>query len=399
MNRKGTKHLTLDERYYICSALKQGLSCISIAQNIAKDDRTISYEIKTKRYFQDNFRNDSFVKSTNKECPKLLKYPFVCNNCKTRYKCSYAHKAFYDAKKAQSKYEYVLVNSRIGLDITKEQFETMDHILQVGVEKGQSIAHIIKNNPTSIPYSERHVYSLIAQQKLSVKKHDLKRAIRYSPRKHNVPKREYAAKIRTNRRYSDFLKEITKNPFMNVVEMDTVESTNSGQHKCLLTLHFVNCKFMLIILLKSKSMAEVNNAFIMLQDSLGSELYKKLFSTILTDRGVEFCDPDTIECDHNTGEKLINVYFCDALSSWQKGAIEKNHEYIREVIPKGFIFDHLEQSHINMLASHINSSYRPDADLVPYTAFKDLFGESAIKKLGIEHIDPNSIILKPTLLR
>ena len=52
-----------------------------------------------------------------------------------------------------------------------------------------------------------------------------------------------------------------------------------------------------------------------------------------------------------------------------------------------------------MLASHINSSYRPDADLVPYTAFKDLFGESAIKKLGIEHIDPNSIILKPTLLR
>lgn len=42
MNRKGTKHLTLDERYHICSALKQGLSCKRIAQNLAKDDRTIS---------------------------------------------------------------------------------------------------------------------------------------------------------------------------------------------------------------------------------------------------------------------------------------------------------------------------------------------------------------------
>ena len=211
------------------------MSCKRIAQNLAKDERTISYEIKTKRYFQENFRNDSFVKSTNKECPKLLKYSFICNNCKKRYKCSFAHKAFYDAKKAQSKYEYVLVNSRIGLDITKEQFETMDHILQTGVEKGQSIAHILKNNNTSIPYSERHVYTLIAQQKLSVKK----------------------------------------------------------------------------------------------------------------------------------------------------------HEYIREVIPKGFIFDHLEQSHFNILVFNINSTYRPDADLVPYTIFKELFGLSAIKKLGFEAIDPN----------
>ena len=62
MNRKGTKHLTLDERYYICSALKQGLSCKNIAQNLARDDRSISYEIKTKRYFQDNFRKEESLK-------------------------------------------------------------------------------------------------------------------------------------------------------------------------------------------------------------------------------------------------------------------------------------------------------------------------------------------------
>ena len=86
----------------------------------------------------------------------------------------------YDAKKAQSQYEYVLVNSRIGLDITREQFEIMDLIVQSGGEKGQSIVHIVKSNTKSIPYSERHVYTLIAEQKLSFKKHDLKRAVRYS---------------------------------------------------------------------------------------------------------------------------------------------------------------------------------------------------------------------------
>ena len=54
-------------------------------------------------------------------------------------------------------------------------------VIQSGVEKGQSIAHIINNNKDSIPYSKRHVYKLIANQKLSVKIHDLKRDIRYAP--------------------------------------------------------------------------------------------------------------------------------------------------------------------------------------------------------------------------
>lgn len=399
MNRKGTKHLTLDERFYIAAALKDNLKCKEIAINIGKSERTISYEIKNIRILTINTRDDAFVKATNISCKNILKYHFVCNGCKKRSFCRFKEKAIYDPKKAQNNYEYICTNSRIGLDITENEFIKMDKVIQSGVEKGQSIAHIINNNKDSIPYSERHVYNLIANQKLSVKKHDLKRAIRYAPRKHSNKRKESVAKIRINRRYSDFLNAIAKTPFASVVQMDTVESVRDGQHKCLLTLHFVNCKFMLIILLNPKCKSEVTNTFFNLQQSLGIELYKKLFNIILTDRGSEFVDVDTIECNLLTGEKLANVYFCDALASWQKGAIEKNHEFIREIIPKGYIFDHLSQEDINKVASHINSVYRPDVDLVPYITFKELFGESTLKKLKIDYVDPNSIILNQSLLR
>ena len=30
----------------------------------------------------------------------------------------------------------------------------------------------------------------------------------------------------------------------------------------------------------------------------------------------------------NTGEKVASLFYCDPSCSWQKGSIEKNHEYI-----------------------------------------------------------------------
>lgn len=114
---------------------------------------------------------------------------------------------------------------------------------------------------------------------------------------------------------------------------------------------------MLIILLKDKTQNEVINALNVLCEALGIEVFKQLFPVILTDRGTEFLYPEALECDFY-GEIKTRLFYCDPQCSWQKGALEKNHEFIRYVLPKGSSFDCLTQEDVTLLANHINSVRR-----------------------------------------
>ena len=70
--------------------------------------------------------------------------------------------------------------------------------------------------------------------------------------------------------------------------------------------------------------------------------YKSLFPVILTDNGSEYSNPKGIEYD-DKGLSVSRVFYCDAGSPYQKGAIEVNHELIRRILPKGSSFDDLTQ--------------------------------------------------------
>ena len=47
------------------------------------------------------------------------------------------------------------------------------------------------------------------------------------------------------------------------------------------------------------------------------------------------------------------------MQSCQKGRLEKNHEYIRYVIPKGTSLNQYTQDNMTVLMNHINSTKRP----------------------------------------
>lgn len=114
---------------------------------------------------------------------------------------------------------------------------------------------------------------------------------------------------------------------------------------------------MLIYLLPDKTAASVKKVFDSIEKALGTLMFCQLFPVILTDRGGEFSNLDALE----TGvDKIIrtSIYYCDPMASGQKGGLEKNHEYIRYVLPKGSSFDHLTQWDAYKLASHINSTSR-----------------------------------------
>lgn len=91
---------------------------------------------------------------------------------------------------------------------------------------------------------------------------------------------------------------------------------------------------MLIFLLEKKTQDEVVRVFDQLTEQLGIELFRHTFPVILTDAGSEFQVPAALEHTQD-GQKRTRIFFCNPYSSWQKGAIEKNHEYIRHVLPNG----------------------------------------------------------------
>ena len=97
---------------------------------------------------------------------------------------------------------------------------------------------------------------------------------------------------------------------------------------------------------------------------------------------------------------MSNVFFCDPNASWQKGSIEKNHEYIRYVLPKGKSFAGLTQEDCNLLASHINSVPRKSLNnQSPFEAAQGFIGLDNIAKFGISRIPYDDINLSIRLLR
>ena len=91
---------------------------------------------------------------------------------------------------------------------------------------------------------------------------------------------------------------------------------------------------------------------------------------------------------------VLNFFYCDSNCSWQKGTIEKNHEYIRYVLPKGTSFANLTQEDCNILASNINNVPRNSLNKkTPYEVFVFLNDKNILDKLRITYINPEEVNL------
>lgn len=152
-------------------------------------------------------------------------------------------------------------------------------------------------------------------------------------------------------------------------------------------------------LLPDKTTKSVNAVFDKLESKLGTFQFQMLFPVILTDRGVEFSDPDELE----TGtDNLIrtSIYYCDPMCARQKPGVEKSLEYIRYILPKGSSFDKLTQWDTYRIMNHINSSARASLNgLAPIKLAQLLFDQNTLDTLHLQEISPDDIILTPDLLK
>ena len=156
---------------------------------------------------------------------------------------------------------------------------------------------------------------------------------------------------------------------------------------------------MLIFVLQEKTQEQVINVFDYLTEKLGIEVFRELFPVILTDNGTEFQFPERLECDKN-GEIRTRIFYCNPNSSWQKGRIEKNHEYIRYVIPKGQSLDVYTQKDACVLMNHINSEARDSLNgCTPFRLSRMLLNNRLHRLLCLQEIPADEVNLKPSLLK
>ena len=155
---------------------------------------------------------------------------------------------------------------------------------------------------------------------------------------------------------------------------------------------------MLAFLVDSKEMVHMVKTFDWLEKQLGAETFREWFPVVLTDNGCEFADPELFEKGLD-GSPRLKLFYCEPRHSEQKGELEKNHEYIRYVLPKGTAFDELTQEQV-LLINHINNTTRPKLHgATPMKKALKTFGKNTVERLGLYLIDPDEICLKPDLLK
>lgn len=398
MKAKKYKHLSFEDRCTIEEFLNNKYNFTQIGNRLGKDRTTISDEVRKHRFLR------TTAHCNNKPCCFESKPPYVCNGCskfnschRTRY--SYSHDV------AFNEYVRTLSKSRSHLKITKEDIASInDVIAPLMIHKHHSVNQVYIEHPELLPFSKSTFYKYIDIGIINVRNIDLARKVRFRINKeygNTETRAKTNPKIKVGRFYTDFKDYIEFHPNASIVEMDTVIGTSGGKGgKCFLTLLFRQYNFMLIYLLPYKQSKYVISVFNDLKTNLGIDEFKRLFEVILTDNGTEFSDPESIEIDINTGEKVSNLFYCDPSCSWQKGSIEKNHEYIRYILPKGTSFAGLTQDDCYLIASHINSTPRLSLNNnSPYDAALLFIGKHNIDKFNIKKIDNDDINLSIRLLK
>ena len=425
------KHLTDAERLQIEQWLKDRVPISQIAQKLNKNKSTVSREIRSraitsdkyapyrvhnrcvnrndcqKHYLCDNkpnctkrcslcsLCNDLCEDYQEQLCYKLYDPPYVCNGCMEEHQCV-LRKRYYLHSKAHEAYREMLVESRVGANITEDELLSLDEIVSPLIMRGQSVHHIVTHNPDQFEVSEKSIYRYVSGGLLKAKNIDMPRICRIKPRKSKPVEHKVDSGCRIGRTYADFL-SFVETSGASVVEMDSVIGRIGG--KVLLTMMFKSCDLMVAFIRERNTSQSVIDVFNSMYELLGPECFKALFPVILTDNGSEFSNPKALEYDAQDNRRT-RLYYCDPCAAFQKPNVELNHEFIRKILPKGVSFDKLSQSDISLMMSHINSYSREKLnDKSPFDMFGFIYGYDTLEKLGIRKIPSNEILLKPSLLR
>lgn len=420
-------HLTAAERQIIETGIRNGSTKKSIADTIGKDKSTVGKEIKSHRsldhkckypidctFYQKCKKKNSDTCNTSCEnyqtfsCSRRDRSPGACNGCE-RYRSCHYDKYYYHADQADYEYKEMLVGSRAGINAKENDIRALGLKIKPLLEQGQSLYVILQNHP-EIDCCEKTLYNYIENgvfqdAGVSITCLDLKRQVRRKITKKK--KTEY--KPRKDRSYlkgrlhSDYLAFMEENPDASVVEMDTVYNDNSNG-PFIQTFKFMKYDLLICIFRTEKTTEAMRDGILWLEDVLGIEIFNREVMVLLTDRGSEFTFSDETET-RKDGTRRTRIYYCDAMSSFQKGSLENVHLMLREICPKNTDLYKLgldSQFKADICSSHINSY--PKEKLNGRSSFQllEFLSPDMAERLyvnGLSVIRPDDVTLKPYILK
>lgn len=329
-------------------------------------------------------------------CKTTERSPYVCNSCSKARGCD-LHKWRYRALDAQRAAEADRRETRRGIDIDPEKLEAVHKLIRPLLAKGQSPAQIWLTHAHEIPFSRRSFYRYVEQGLFSMTAFDLPKKVRYKVRKSKSTGRS-PLKVPPGHTFSDFL-ELPEEVRETVCEMDTVIGCKEDVGS-LLTLHLKRLHFQIGFKLAYHDCAHAEEVIDRLEEIL-QKRFREVYGLGLCDRGVEFFSPSAFEDSKlHPGTSRMELFYCDAHHSEQKGSAEKAHVEIRKVIPKGMSIDALSDDDIALVFSHINSTPRRSLfGMTPMQLAIEVLPQEFFEELGLNLIPPDEVTLHPSLLK
>ena len=224
-------------------------------------------------------------------CSVKNKPPYVCNGCGQLPKCTLL-KRFYDPADAHERAHHAISETRTGILSNEDDIARINRIISPLVKNGQSLHQIYLDHVDELMCSEKTLYNNVDAQLFDIRNIDLPRKVKYRPR-YKQPEFKVDKGCRIGRNYAAFQKFLESNPETTIVQMDSVIGRVGG--KCLLPIQFVETSFMLAFLRDANTSASVIQIINLLDQTLGSKTFDRLFPVILTDNGSEFSNPKAIE--------------------------------------------------------------------------------------------------------
>ena len=436
---KKSKQMDLSDRIAIETGICRGESFKQIAKRLNRHPSTIAHEVKENRTFiQSTYpcgKDCKFVRKCHEKqlcgcdetacrflcrscrgidcrsvcekyvsiaCHKFERAPYVCNTCPDHKKVNCIKARYvYSAKYADAAVCRRRSESRQGFRISDEQLLEMDELITRLVKKGQPLTHIYAEHEKELPVGLRSLYNYIDSGNMTIKNIDLRRKTSYRQRRTNkkgVVQGFKDQSYREGRTYKDYEADMKYHSEDSVTEMDTVKGRRE-RGKRLLTMILRRNSVMLMFLMPDGTATSVKRVFDYLEAGLGTECFRRLFEVILTDNGGEFKKVDDLELN-DSFEYRTKIYYCDPMASWQKPHIEKNHEYIRYVIPQEISFDAYTEEDMTLLMNHINSTRRISlGGKAPYELIREDDEDmwALWKLLKMDLIPPDEVHLMPDL--
>ena len=321
------KHLTLEDRKYIEKSLNAGCSFKDIARYLCKDPTTISKEIRLHRlsdwYHKGCFNNAHnfcvhryHCKKVN-ACGKIILCGVKCTTCPT---CN-----------------------QTCPDFVKERCNRLDKAPYVcnGCPKAINHCTIAHKYRYDAIFADRKYKECLSQSRAGI-----------NITRHELHQEDMVITPLIFQGQSPY-QIMTNHPELDI----SVRTLYSYLDKGILTFFLTREKLFLAFIMNRCTKGAVKLVFNKLEHQLGTYDFLTLFNTILTDRGSEFGDPESLENGIN-GIMRSSIYYCDPMRSSQKGGIEQTHTMLRMILPKKTSFEYLTQWDLRTIVDHINSTPR-----------------------------------------